>query len=655
MTSRPRPSNPHCAIITDGARGDVEPYLALAAHLVSSKSSHVHLITNSNHAVLINNFILEQSGLAGKSAAAATIVAASPGPKIHEHAILPDAEKLRADKQALGKAFGAGPEGLQDYLFGGSVVPGMKKLDELHTLAEVANSSVMENIAGYRDPVGLSFLVCTISTLFLAAAWGETNAVPVVPLVLQLLEPSVKHGPAGWYPYPPHHSYKDCPRSRGDLSDEERELNNATAWERFYEGWAAMNYCGSGGEGGIIRKRLGIGTGECVASVSVARKLLREGGGEQHGGLSMMRWGDPAELKSVFAKGRWEVGDLSSQQVVIPAVAVGISEHAIPRRFWRFPEESQATTHNGSSDADDSVDQDDLAAMPPPCYSTKTKLVGFLRNKTQGNDAVLGKLGPDPMSFSSRTAGVFTLEEFLDTHASVIYFGWGSVAKDLPPQPVLAKVLAVLALSPGNSAVVQCPAAWRRGALICAAGGEGREQLNDDIVCLAAELLAEALHIVNHGLKKMITKTPSEQRPLLSSLADTHLFLTFRTDLRHDILFRRCAATIHHGGCGTMGASLTAGVVTIVTPHYRSTPSSVTNLVTRFVTELGVGVSLSDTMAGIALADLVQAVQKYIGDEAIGWDGVGGVARVAREQAAKLGVVLRAEDGMARMMEVLDL
>jgi sterol 3beta-glucosyltransferase len=96
----------------------------------------------------------------------------------------------------------------------------------------------------------------------------------------------------------------------------------------------------------------------------------------------------------------------------------------------------------------------------------------------------------------------------------------------------------------------------------------------------------------------------------------------------HEWLFARVAATVHHGGAGTTGAALRAGVPTVVVPFTMDQPFWGAR-----VAELGVGPAPIPrrrlTRAGLAVALRVAVTD-----------------RAMRARAAALGERLRAEDGV---------
>ena len=104
----------------------------------------------------------------------------------------------------------------------------------------------------------------------------------------------------------------------------------------------------------------------------------------------------------------------------------------------------------------------------------------------------------------------------------------------------------------------------------------------------------------------------------------------------HAWLFPRMAAVVHHGGSGTTGAGLRAGVPSVLVPHMGDQP-----FWARWVTELGVGpqpVPRRKLTAG----RLAAAITSAITDTDM------------RARAAALGERIRAEDGIARTIEIID-
>lgn len=102
----------------------------------------------------------------------------------------------------------------------------------------------------------------------------------------------------------------------------------------------------------------------------------------------------------------------------------------------------------------------------------------------------------------------------------------------------------------------------------------------------------------------------------------------------HDWLFPRVAAVVHHGGAGTTAAGLRAGVPSVVVPFGFDQP-----FWGRRVAKLGVGPQPLPVRSLSAEA-LARAIRQATSDPAL------------RQRAAALGARIRAEDGVARAVEV---
>jgi UDP:flavonoid glycosyltransferase YjiC (YdhE family) len=98
----------------------------------------------------------------------------------------------------------------------------------------------------------------------------------------------------------------------------------------------------------------------------------------------------------------------------------------------------------------------------------------------------------------------------------------------------------------------------------------------------------------------------------------------------HDWLFPQMAAVVHHGGAGTTGAGLRAGVPTVICPFFGDQP-----FWGRRVATLGAGPQPIPQRRLTAEA-LGAAIRESVSDPAM------------RERAAALGAAVRAEDGVGR-------
>ena len=107
-------------------------------------------------------------------------------------------------------------------------------------------------------------------------------------------------------------------------------------------------------------------------------------------------------------------------------------------------------------------------------------------------------------------------------------------------------------------------------------------------------------------------------------------------DAPHDWLFPRMAAIVHHGGSGTTHAALSAGKPALIVPFMADQP-----FWGRRVAELGVGVP-SIRPKQITPARLAAALRTLTQDSTM------------RQRAAELGILLRAEDGLAAACELVE-
>lgn len=104
----------------------------------------------------------------------------------------------------------------------------------------------------------------------------------------------------------------------------------------------------------------------------------------------------------------------------------------------------------------------------------------------------------------------------------------------------------------------------------------------------------------------------------------------------HDWLFPRMAAVVHHGGAGTTAAGLRAGVPSILVPFFGDQP-----FWARRVYALGVGPK-PVMRSRLTVERLSQALSEATTDEAM------------RDRACDLGERIRAEDGVANAVGLID-
>jgi sterol 3beta-glucosyltransferase len=103
----------------------------------------------------------------------------------------------------------------------------------------------------------------------------------------------------------------------------------------------------------------------------------------------------------------------------------------------------------------------------------------------------------------------------------------------------------------------------------------------------------------------------------------------------HRWLFPRMAAVVHHGGAGTTAAGLIAGVPAVVTPFFGDQP-----FWGERVLALGVGPK-PIPRPRLTADNLANAIDAAVSDSGM------------IERAARLGEQIRAEDGVARAVEIL--
>jgi sterol 3beta-glucosyltransferase len=104
----------------------------------------------------------------------------------------------------------------------------------------------------------------------------------------------------------------------------------------------------------------------------------------------------------------------------------------------------------------------------------------------------------------------------------------------------------------------------------------------------------------------------------------------------HDWLFPRMAAVVHHGGAGTTGAGLRAGIPNIVVPISNDQP-----FWARRVKALGVGPTPIPRKR-LTADRLAHAISVAVTDESI------------RKRAAELGETIRAEEGVVNAVRIIN-
>jgi sterol 3beta-glucosyltransferase len=110
----------------------------------------------------------------------------------------------------------------------------------------------------------------------------------------------------------------------------------------------------------------------------------------------------------------------------------------------------------------------------------------------------------------------------------------------------------------------------------------------------------------------------------------------FVGDVPHAWLFPRLAAVVHHGGAGTTSAGLRAGVPSVITPFAGDQMAWADRVV-----KLGAG-PRAPAARQLTAEKLAAAIQAALSDSAL------------RARAAALGVKIRAEDGVAHAVDLIE-
>jgi sterol 3beta-glucosyltransferase len=227
---------------------------------------------------------------------------------------------------------------------------------------------------------------------------------------------------------------------------------------------------------------------------------------------------------------------------------------------------------------------------------------------------------------------------------------------NLPPAPfwgsyksaVMQRHPTVYGFSPS---VIPKPADWRNTEIV----GDWFLAANDwtppvDLV----EFLQNGAPPVYIGFGSMGLRKPEEtadlvlqaiartgQRAILQagwgglSKADVPDRILMVNSVPHSWLFPRMAAVVHHGGAGTTAAGLRAGVPSIVIPFFGDQP-----FWGQKIADLGVGTAPIPRQQ-LTVAKLAQAIDRAVTDP------------VMRQRAADLGSKIQAEDGIGRIVEIV--
>jgi UDP:flavonoid glycosyltransferase YjiC (YdhE family) len=104
----------------------------------------------------------------------------------------------------------------------------------------------------------------------------------------------------------------------------------------------------------------------------------------------------------------------------------------------------------------------------------------------------------------------------------------------------------------------------------------------------------------------------------------------------HEWLFPRVTAVVHHGGAGTTGAGLRAGIPSILVPFFGDQYFWASR-----IAALGVGPE-SIPVKRLSVQRLERALRISVTDQRM------------RERAGNVGAAIQAENGVARVVEVLE-
>lgn len=175
-----------------------------------------------------------------------------------------------------------------------------------------------------------------------------------------------------------------------------------------------------------------------------------------------------------------------------------------------------------------------------------------------------------------------------------------------------------------------------------------------DVDATIAEFIAQSGRLVAIGFGSMASREPAETLAMLraaTEIADVRAVviaadvpqgllddgrLLVVPDVAHSWLFPRVSAIVHHGGAGTTGAALTAGVPSIVVPFAVDQPFWASR-----VAALGVGPAPIPRRA-LTARRLADAIQQALDDDAMA------------ERARALGATLEEEDGVAAACAVIE-
>jgi len=168
--------------------------------------------------------------------------------------------------------------------------------------------------------------------------------------------------------------------------------------------------------------------------------------------------------------------------------------------------------------------------------------------------------------------------------------------------------------------------------------GWGSMIVPERTACLAVRALRRAglRGVVLGGWARLGAHMPEgepDQKELEEYIADNVLFVQ---SAPHEWLFPKCAATVHHGGAGTVAAALRSGMPTVITPCGLDQPDNA-----RIVEASGCGVALGQ-ISVLTVEDLARALARCTEDPEM------------RERCRAMGERLRSEDGLHATVAAID-
>jgi len=221
----------------------------------------------------------------------------------------------------------------------------------------------------------------------------------------------------------------------------------------------------------------------------------------------------------------------------------------------------------------------------------------FVGSTVIPRDKQLGNLG-----YFGGPQALARIQEFLNAADSSkpVYLGWGSM----------------ICKSPEHMVELCCRAVRASGQRAIVLGG-------------AAGLSLQVL--MEHA---KTTTTTTITKDLIDYAKENILFVDFAP---HEWLFPQVAATVHHGGAGTITAALRGGVPTIVTPVFGDQFDF-----SFVVNKLGVGIGFEKQFQKLGWKELGDAIKRVVSDKEMA------------DRAAELGAKLRQEDGANRAVDEME-